>query len=208
MKRSTAPSRFNRKLLQRRMTDTRDDTILAAARRAPPFTQPPGVPSMPSSSLRLPAAAFAVALLLAACASLTRDWLPPEVQLRSIQPERISLSEQRLKLGLDLKNPNDRMLPIKAMTYKLALEGTQVATGGGALDKQIPAFGAAPVEVEVVADAASALGLLPALALKREPIGYRISGTVTVAGVVPIPYRYSGEVDPQVLLRAAAGGLR
>ncbi|WP_058554168.1 LEA type 2 family protein [Thiohalocapsa sp. ML1] len=155
-----------------------------------------------------PMAAMVAALLLTACASLTRDWLPPEVQVTSITPERIGLDQQTLRVGLNLKNPNDRMLPIKAMTYKLSLEGTQVAQGGGALDKQIPAFGAAPVEVTVVADAASMLGLLPTLALRREPVGYRIAGTVTVAGVVPIPYRWSGELDPQMLLRSAGRGLR
>jgi LEA14-like dessication related protein len=146
-------------------------------------------------------------LALTACAGLTRDWQPPEVRLTSIAPERIALDEQTLRVGLSLRNPNDRMLPVKAMTYKLSLEGTQIAEGGGKLDKQIPAFGEAPVEVSVVADAAKALGLLPRLALRQEPIGYRIAGTVTVAGVVPIPYRYSGEIAPEALLRAAARGL-
>ena len=156
------------------------------------------------------AALFAATVLicLAGCASLTREWLPPEVELRSIRPEQIGLGEQKLRVGLNIRNPNDRMLPIKAMTYKLSVEGTQVAEGGGALEKQIPAFGEAPVEVSVVADAATALGLLPTLALKREPIAYRIAGTITVAGVVPIPYRYSGEVEPATLMRAAGGGLR
>ena len=163
---------------------------------------------MSYTSLRFCAVAVAATLLLVGCASLTGNWLPPEVRLTSIQPEQINLGEQRLRVGLNLKNPNDRVLPIKAMTYKLSLEDTQVAQGGGALDEQIPAFGEAPVEVALVANAASALGLLPMLALKREPISYRIAGTVTVAGVVPIPYRHSGEVDPQVLMRAAARGLR
>ncbi|MBK1633186.1 hypothetical protein CKO31_21010 [Thiohalocapsa halophila] len=153
-------------------------------------------------------AALLWALLLTACASLTRDWLPPEVQVTSITPERIALDQQTLRVRLSLRNPNDRMLPIKAMTYKLSLEGTQIAEGGGELDKQIPAFGEAPVEVTVVADAAKALGLLPRLALRREPIGYRIAGTVTVAGVVPIPYRWSGEIEPEKLLRSATRGLR
>jgi len=147
-------------------------------------------------------------LLLAACATLTYDWKPPEVQLRSIQPERIGLDQQTLRVGLNLRNPNDRMLPIKAMTYKLSLEGTQVAEGGGKLDKQIPAFGEAPVEVSVAADAGTALRMLPMLALRSGPIGYRIAGTVTVAGVVPIPYRYSGEIEAEELMRAASRGMR
>lgn len=164
--------------------------------------------SRPLRSTGTIVAALLCALLLTACASLTRDWQPPEVQLTSIAPERIALDQQTLRVGLSLRNPNDRMLPIKAMTYRLSLEDTQIAEGGGALDKQIPAFGEAPVEVTVVADAAKALGLLPTLALRREPIGYRIAGTVTVAGVVPIPYRWSGEIEPEKLLRSATRGLR
>jgi LEA14-like dessication related protein len=172
------------------------------------------LPRMPDCTIRctilytILCAILCPMLLLAGCASLTRDWLPPEVQVTSVTPERIGLDRQTLRVGLLLENPNDRMLPIKAMTYKLSLAGTQVAEGGGALDKQLPAFGKAPVEVTVVADAASMLGLLPTLALRREPIGYRIAGTVTVAGVVPIPYRHAGELDPQMLLRAAGKGLR
>jgi LEA14-like dessication related protein len=157
----------------------------------------------PASTLNL----AAVVLLLSACASLTQDWKSPEVQLRSVTPERIGLAGQTLRVGLDIHNPNDRTLPIKAMTYKLSLEGTQVAEGGGKLERQIPAGGTESVEVSVVSNAAAALGLLPTLALKSEPIGYRISGTVTVAGVLPIPYRYSGKVDPQDLMRAASRGL-
>jgi LEA14-like dessication related protein len=142
-------------------------------------------------------------LLITGCASLTQGWQAPEVQLTSLRPEKISLDEQQLRVGLDITNPNDRTLPIKAMTYQLSLEGTQVAEGGGKLDRQIPALGTESVEVSVLADAGAALGMLPMLALRRDPIEYRLSGTVTVAGVVPIPYRYSGELDPAELLRAA-----
>jgi LEA14-like dessication related protein len=147
------------------------------------------------------------ALFISGCASLTQSWKAPEVQLTSLKPEKVTLSEQQLRVGLDITNPNDRTLPIKAMTYTLSLEGTQVAEGGGKLERQIPPLGTEPVEVMVLADAGAALGLLPTLAMKRDPIGYRISGTVTVAGVVPIPYRYSGEVDPQDLLRTAQRSL-
>jgi LEA14-like dessication related protein len=162
----------------------------------------------PSMQLLRTLTILGATLLAAACATLSYDWQPPEVQLRSIQPERIGMDQQTLRVGLNLKNPNDRTLPINAMTYKLSLAGTQLAEGGGKLDKQIPAFGEAPVEVSVVADAAKALGMLPMLALKSGPIGYQISGTVTVAGIVPIPYRYSGEITADELLRTVSRGSR
>ncbi len=149
----------------------------------------------------------AAVLLFTGCASLTQPWKSPQVQLRSIAPERIGLTRQRLRVGLDIHNPNDRTLPIKAMTYKLSLEGTRVAEGGGTLERQIPAGGTEPVEVSVESDAAAALALVPTLALRSDPISYRISGNVTVAGVLPIPYRYSGEVEPQALLRTLGRGM-
>jgi len=106
-------------------------------------------------------------------------------------------------LGLRIRNPNDRMLPIKAMTYRLSLEGDEVARGGGALDRQIPAFGEETVEVSLDGDAGLLLRKRPALALQKPPWDYRIAGTATVAGFVPIPYRHSGEIDPKQIVRAA-----
>lgn len=124
--------------------------------------------------------------------------------MTSLRPQQIGLEEQTLLVGLRIRNPNDRTLPINAMTYRLWLDGEEIAAGGGALERQIPAFGEEQVEVSVTANAARLAARLPLLALRRDPWPYRISGTVTVAGVVPIPYRHSGEIDPQRLLRAAA----
>jgi LEA14-like dessication related protein len=138
------------------------------------------------------------------CAGLTQPWLAPEVMLTSLKPQQITLKEQSFLVGLRIRKPNDRMLPIKAMTYTLSLEGTEIAAGGGKLDRQIPAFGEEQVEVSVTGSASTLAGMLPTLLLKSEPLQYRIAGTVTVAGVVPIPYRYSGEIDPKTLLQTAA----
>ena len=152
----------------------------------------------------LPLGLVVLSLLLigAGCASLTRSWIAPEVMVTSLKPQQIALTEQLLLVGLKIHNPNDRTLPIKAMTYRLYLEGDEIATGGGTLERQIPALGDASVEVSVVASALALAGKLPTLALQSRPWAYRISGTVTVAGVVPIPYRYSGEIDPRELVGA------
>jgi LEA14-like dessication related protein len=152
-----------------------------------------------------PAVAVLPALLLlvvAGCAGLTRSWTAPEVMVTSIRPQQLALDQQTLLVGLRIRNPNDRMLPITGMTYTLTLEGADIASGGGALERQIPAFGEATAEVTVTGDAGLILRKLPALALQSRPWQYRIAGIVTVAGVVPIPYRYSGEVDPREAARA------
>jgi LEA14-like dessication related protein len=151
-----------------------------------------------------------MALLIAAtgCAGVTRPWLAPEVALVSLKPQQVTLQEQSFLVGLRIKNPNDRMLPIKAMTYRLSLEGTEIAGGGGKLERQIPAFGEEAVEVSVTGSAATLAGMLPGLMLKSQPLRYRVAGTVTVAGVLPIPYRYTGEIDPQTLLLMAGRARR
>lgn len=156
----------------------------------------PAKPSVPLAAVLLALAA------LAGCAGLTRPWLAPEVALVGVQPRSIALDRQTLTLRLAVRNPNDRALPIRAMTYRLKLDGRQVAEGGGALDRTIPALGEALVDVDVTASALQLLQQLPALALSDQPVEWRIGGTVTLAGgVVTLPYRYSGRIDPKTLLR-------
>jgi hypothetical protein len=106
------------------------------------------------------------------CAGPTQTWLAPDVALTSLKPQKLGLEEQSFLIGLRIKNPNDRMQPIKAMTYALSLEGTEIAAGGGRLDRQIPAFGEQEVEVSVTgsagtlaADAADAIAAIRACAV-------------------------------------------
>lgn len=152
------------------------------------------------------ALALTVALLLAGCASLTRHWIAPEVAVRSIAPERLDAERQSLLVGLRITNPNDRTLPIKAMTYRLALEDRPVASGGGALERQLAAGQSADVVVTLNTDLVAVLPLLPTLALVNRPLRYRIDGTAKVAGVLPLPFRHEGEIDAAAALRRALRG--
>lgn len=141
--------------------------------------------------------------LLSGCAglsNLTRPWTAPEVALLQLQPKALGLTRQVLIATLAVKNPNDRTLPIKAMTYQIGLEGQDVAEGGGALAQQIPAFGTATVDVEVNGSLLMLIQQLPVLALKNRPLTWNIAGTVTIAdGWLTLPYRYSGKIDAKQL---------
>jgi LEA14-like dessication related protein len=138
--------------------------------------------------------------LTSGCATFTRPWQAPEVSLVGVKPKSIALDRQTLTLRLAVRNPNDRALPIKAMTYRLKLDGREVAEGGGALERTIPALGEATVDVDVTASALQLLQQLPSLALSNRPVDWRVSGTATLAGgVVTLPYRYSGSIDPKTL---------
>lgn len=146
--------------------------------------------------------AATTALMLLGCATLTRPWLAPEVSLRSLAAQEIGAERQTLLLGLQIDNPNDRPLPIRALTYRLAVEGQELASGASTLERLIPANGSGDAQVSVALDGAALLRQLPALALAGRPLRYRLSGTATV-GLLPLPFQHSGEIDPQELLRAA-----
>jgi LEA14-like dessication related protein len=157
-----------------------------------------------SVSFLLALSASALMLSAGGCAGLTDPWQSPEVRVTSVVPQEIAADRQTFLVGLNIRNPNDRMLPIKAMTYRLSLEGDEIAAGGGRLERQIPAFGEESVEVSVTGNTGSLIQKLPALAFQNRPWSYKIAGTATVAGVLPVPYSYAGEIDPRTLLRAAS----
>jgi LEA14-like dessication related protein len=145
--------------------------------------------------------------LLASCATLTKPWAAPEVSLLALRPLELSLAQQTLMATLNVRNPNDRTLPIKAMTYRLSLEGQELAEGGGALEKQIPAFGESQVDVKVVGSLLGMAAQLPLLAGKDRPLDWTVTGTATLAdGLLTLPYRYSGQVDARELLARASAG--
>jgi hypothetical protein len=145
-----------------------------------------------------------VSALISGCASLTQSWITPEVALAGLRIKELSLVRQVFIVSLSVKNPNDRTLPIKALTYRITLEGNELAQGSSQLDRQIPPLGTALADVEVVGSLLGITQQLPALALKDCPLDWTVSGTASLAnGLVPLPYRWSGQIDPKALLSIA-----
>ena len=141
------------------------------------------------------------AVLVSGCASLSEPWEAPEVAFTGLRVKELTLAQQTFVVTLAVRNPNDRTLPIKAMTCRLQIEGREVAQGASTLDRQIPAFGDAVVDVEVAGSLLGLIQQLPTLARKDEPIDWTVSGTVTIAdGFLTLPYWYSGQVDAKKLL--------
>ncbi len=142
------------------------------------------------------------ALVLGGCASLApASWKTPEIDLLAVQPKQIGFKKQSFIVTLRVKNPNDRTLPLKAMSYRLKLEGDKLADGGVELDRRIPALGEEVVDIEVNTGLLELISRLPTLALKRDDLEWKITGTVTVAdGWVTLPYRYTGKIDPEKLI--------
>lgn len=139
---------------------------------------------------------LALAVSLGGCAGLSESWRTPEVELVGIQPKEISFTRQLFVVTLAVGNPNERALPIQAMTYSLALEGQEVAQGASRLERLIPAHGEETVEVEVVGDLLDLVSRLPMLTHMNRPLEWMLSGSLTLSGgLVRLPYRYSGKLD-------------
>ncbi|HSO84432.1 LEA type 2 family protein [Thiocapsa sp.] len=151
--------------------------------------------------------ALLVLSLAAGCASLTAPWTAPEVALLGAQPKLLGLDRQSFLVNLGVKNPNDRALPIKGLSYRVQVEGQDLADGSSELARLIPAGGTEQVDVEVNS---SLLGLMPSLSgllLTKDTLAWTVSGIayVDAAGVrLPVPYRHSGTISPAALLSGAA----
>jgi len=140
--------------------------------------------------------------VLSGCAQLTKPWTSPEVSMAGFRPGEFTPNQQTSIVSLKVKNPNDRTLPVKGATYTLAVEGHAIANGGGALDRQIPAFGEEVVDVEVNTRLSDLIRKVPELTLTGGRWDYRISGNLRLAGgYLLMPFSYGGEVEVANLMR-------
>ncbi|MGA7982070.1 MAG: LEA type 2 family protein [Chromatiaceae bacterium] len=138
---------------------------------------------------------------LTGCASLSENWKAPELALVGVRPKALALEQQSFIVRLRVENPNDRTLPLSAMTYRISLEGRELAHGATELERTIPPFGEETVDVEVSSNLVALLPQLSIFALSRDKLRWKISGTVTLAsGLFPLPFWYSGEIDPRAVM--------
>ncbi|NEX20070.1 LEA type 2 family protein [Thiorhodococcus mannitoliphagus] len=143
---------------------------------------------------------------LVGCGSLQPSWEAPEVTLAAVRLQELGVMRQVFVLTLAVRNPNDRALPVEAISYRLQLEGREIASGQSRFERQIPPHAEAQIEVDLIADLVLLAQRLPALLRSDRPLEWALSGTVTLAGGwVRLPYRRSGRLDPAEL--AAQTGL-
>ncbi|RKT45335.1 LEA type 2 family protein [Thiocapsa rosea] len=150
--------------------------------------------------------ALLVLQLLAGCASLTAPWTAPEVALLGAQPKLLGLDRQSFLVNLGVTNPNDRALPIKGLSYRVVVEGQELAEGSSELARLIPAGGTERVDVEVNSNLLGLMPTLPGLLLTKDTLAWTVSGIayVDAGGVrLPVPYRHSGTLAPAALVSGA-----
>jgi LEA14-like dessication related protein len=99
----------------------------------------------------------AIVLCLPACSTLVPDLETPRLSVVDVQVEQAGIWEQRLKVRMRVQNPNDRQLPIRGLTYTLQVAGQDLARGITDTAFTVPALGEAEFDMNVTANAASAL---------------------------------------------------
>ena len=135
-------------------------------------------------------------VLLGACATLSPYKDSPRVSLVSIQPQEIGMLEQRFGLQLRILNPNDVAIPVNGLSYAVEINDREFAYGVSQQAVEIPAFGEALLDVEVVSNLLNVMQQLQALHSEtRNSLAYRLTGKISLANSpASLPFDYSGEL--------------
>ena len=138
-----------------------------------------------------------VCVMVGACAHRGADLEPPKIRVDSIQVLEPRGLNQRFRVGLRVINPNDRVLPIKGMSYSLALNGYELLDGVTNKVPTLEPFSETLVEVEAVTDLVGALRFLNNLVQQNatENLAYTLTADVNVQGWLgKITVKETGEV--------------
>ena len=143
-------------------------------------------------SLRL--AAGALALSSTACALVTAD--RPTVDVMDVRLVGLGLTEQQLAVTLCVTNPNPDQLAFKRVTAAMDVAGLPLAEGASDVPVLLPPRSSVAVPFTVVTTVQN-IGPQLAGIVRDGGLNYRLHGTVTLAGGLPltVPFSKSGRLD-------------
>ncbi|MEE8272940.1 MAG: LEA type 2 family protein [Alphaproteobacteria bacterium] len=135
-------------------------------------------------------------LVVTACAAVGPVIEPPDVALADIQFLDAGVFEQRFRVTLRVRNPNDFSLPLDGFRFNLDVNEKPFARGVSNSAVTIPRLGEALVDVDTstsVIDIAQLFMDLPT----RETLDYTISGRVYLRGsILPaVPFEETGSLS-------------
>lgn len=143
---------------------------------------------------------FAAVILFPGCASWFIKGEPPEVLVTNVTPLDATLFEQRLRVDLRVRNPNDFDYHLTGIDFTLNLNGKRLARGLGSTEVRIPRLGDAVVTIDTTTSTLGIVRQLFALSQKQE-LTYDINGVLhstegrlpfTNAGTLVEPGTFSG----------------
>jgi LEA14-like dessication related protein len=123
---------------------------------------------------------WAALSLLVACKSIT-DLQAPTLDVVDVKVLGGDLSGQQLRVRLRVTNPNDRVLPVKGIAYRMEVDGAQFATGASERAFTVPALGSTEFEMSMNADMAGLLFRMLGSGRRPDAVNYRLTGKVSLS---------------------------
>ena len=149
---------------------------------------------------RLLAASLLLAVLASGCAALGAAAKavvePPNVAFETLSLDALDLDGVTLGLHWNVDNPNRFPFRLSRLGWALELDGRHAARGDTTKAIDVPAAGAASVEIPVRLRWADLPGLLQ-LALRAEELPFKVSGVAAVGssfGDIDVPFSREGKL--------------
>jgi LEA14-like dessication related protein len=111
------------------------------------------------------------------CASWFVKEEPPEVVVTNVTPLEGSAFEQRLRVDLRIRNPNDFDLTVTGIDFRLDLNGNRLARGLSNTEVRVPRLGDAVLAVDTSTSTFEVLRQLLTLTTTRS-VSYAITGVL------------------------------
>ena len=150
----------------------------------------------PPPSWWVATACVSLSMVLSGCTALLSPPERPNVSISHLELVDFQLFEQRYRLYLRVQNPNDFALSVTGMSFALELNGRRFASGVSARPLEVPPFGEAVTQVDVVSSLARALEQLQrAREGGLERVSYTFSGVLRLGnGGMRLPFARNGEL--------------
>ncbi len=136
-----------------------------------------------------------LALGLVACAGIGpgQHVEPPQVRLADLEFAEVGLFEQRFRITLRIRNPNDFDLPIDGLRFALDVNDRPFVTGLSDRSVTVPRLGEQTVEVDASTTLLDVVDQFMGLT-GRDVLSYRMIGTAFLRGVArrEVPFEQSG----------------
>ena len=118
-----------------------------------------------------------LALLLPGCASWFIKGEPPEVLVTNVTPLDATMFEQRLRVDLRVRNPNDYDYHLTGIDFTLNLNGKRLARGLASKEMTIPRLGDAVMTIDTSTSTLDIMRQLLQFSQKQE-LTYDIKGVL------------------------------
>jgi LEA14-like dessication related protein len=129
----------------------------------------------------------ALMALISACASWSPSYEKPQVNITSfsLAPESNGLAP-RFIIGLQIINPNRNALPLKGMSYSIAVENNNVLSGATSDLPRIPGYGMADFTIEASPDLLGSARLVNRLLSgNKKNLDYTFKAKLDVGSLMP-----------------------